>query len=143
LHPARQSAERGVRDGVQADAADRLVDEAAIVGPQAPDEATRGHAPGTDHLANGCRRISPGLRALGEVPESVSIREAMGRLAVQERGARTGSFEPEEDAHERRLAAAVRTCNGDELAFAEREIDVLELVLPGPVPERHVAQLDG
>jgi hypothetical protein len=141
LHPARESAERGVRDGAQADAADRLVDEAAIVGPQAPDEASRGQAPGTDHLANGCRRISPRLRALGEVPESVSIREAVGRLAVQERRARIGSFEPEEDAHERRLAAAVGACEGDELALTERKVDVLEHVLPGPVPERDITQL--
>ena len=73
----------------------------------------------------------------------MSIREAVGRLAVQERRARTGSFEPEEDAHERRLAAAVGACDGDELAFAECEVDVLEHVLTGPVPERDVAQLDG
>jgi hypothetical protein len=143
LHPARQRAERSVCDCVQADAADRLVDEATIVGPQAPDETGRGQTPGADHLANGCRRISPDLRPLSEIPEPLATREAVGRLAVQERRAGARPFEAEEDAHERRLASSVRTRDGNELAFPEREVDILEHMLAGPVPEGHGSQLDG
>ena len=59
----------------------------------------------------------------------------MRRLAVQQRRPSRRSLETEHDADERRLAAAVRTGDGDELALAEREIDVLEHVLSGPVAE--------
>ena len=67
----------------------------------------------------------------------------MGRLAEEERSARRRPLEPEQDSDERRLAAAVRARDGDELALAQLEIDVLEHALAGPVPERDAAELYG
>ena len=60
----------------------------------------------------------------------------MGGLAEEERRPLARALEPEHDPHERRLAAAVRAGDGDELALAECEVDVLEHALARPVPER-------
>jgi hypothetical protein len=51
-------------------------------------------------------------------------------------------LQPEDDAYERRLAAAVRARDGDELALADPEVDVFEDALTGPVAERDPFELD-
>ena len=127
---------------LQPDPSDRLGDEQMVVGPKPPDDPPRGHAPSSDDLANGRRCVSPGLRALSEIPERVPAREAVGRLAVQECNALARSLEPEEDPHERRLTASVRAGDRDELALAEREVDSLEHALPGPIAEGDASELD-
>jgi hypothetical protein len=63
-------------------------------------------------------------------------------LAEEECGAFRRPFEPEDDPHERRLAAAVRARDGDELALADAEVDVFEDALSGPVTERDALELD-
>jgi hypothetical protein len=64
------------------------------------------------------------------------------RLAVQQRRAFGGALEAERDAHERGLPAAVRACDGDELALAETEIDLLEDPLARPIAERDARELN-
>ncbi len=142
LHSARERADRRVGDVLEADAADRLGDEPAIVCVEPADEPARRHPPGADDLANGRRRVASDLRALREVPERPAAREAVRRLAVEVRRSRGRPLEPEKDAHERRLAATVRPGDGDELSFAEREVDVLENGLARPVSERDASELD-
>ena len=64
-------------------------------------------------------------------------------LAEQARGAQGRALEPERHAEERRLAAAVRAGNGDELARLDREVDVAEHRRPAGVGERDAAERDG
>jgi hypothetical protein len=64
------------------------------------------------------------------------------RLAEEQRGTCGRPLEAEQDAHQRRLAAAVRSGDGDELALAQLEIDVLEDALTRPVAEGHPCEQD-
>src|SRR5262249_44729369 len=89
------------------------------------------------------RRIAAGLRALREVAKEAPPREAMSRLAEEERRSVGRPLEAEDDPHERRLAPAVRAGDSDELANAEPKVDVFEHALSGPVAERHPGDLDG
>jgi hypothetical protein len=65
-----------------------------------------------------------------------------GRLAEQERLPRRRPLEPEHEPHQRRLAAAVRTCDSDELALLDLEVDPVEHERPAAVPELGFAQLN-
>ena len=64
------------------------------------------------------------------------------RLAEEERLARRRPLETEHEAHQRRLAAAVRAGDRDELACFDSEVHVREHGAATVVGERDVAQLD-
>ena len=64
------------------------------------------------------------------------------RLAEHAHGALARALEPEHEPQQRRLAAAVRPRDRDELARRDRERDVLEHADPGPVAERDAVELD-
>ena len=65
-----------------------------------------------------------------------------GGLAEHAHGALARALEPEHEPQQRRLAAAVRPCDRDELARRDRERDVLEHADAGPVAERDAVELD-
>ena len=75
-----------------------------------------------DDLAHGRGRVDPELRALGEVAERGAAREPRRRLAEEERVARRRPLEPERQPHQRRLAAAVRAGDRDELPGLDGEV---------------------
>ncbi len=65
------------------------------------------------------------------------------RLAEDAHGAGSRPLEPEDQPQERRLAAAVRAGDRDELPRRDLEGDVLQHRDARPVGERDVAELDG
>ena len=69
---------------------------------------------------------SPTGGALGQVADPRRRRDLPGRRPKTRDAARLGSLEPEHQPQQRRLAAAVRPGDADELAGAELERDVLE-----------------
>ena len=71
----------------------------------------------------------PSVRALREVAERRAAREAVRRLAEEQHRARRRPLEPEHEPQQRRLAAAVRAGDRDELALLDREVDVREHAL--------------
>ncbi len=141
LHPARQRAKRRIGDRGETDALDRLGDEGSVLTTRAPDDPFPRDAPRGHDFANRRRRVAPGARALREIAERASTRVAVRRL--DEEKCRTGrrALEAEQDADERGLPSAVGPRNGDELALAEAQVDVLEHTLPRPVAERDAGEL--
>ena len=124
-------------------AIDRGRDERAVVGAQAPEgtaprDASRGH-----DLLHGHRRLDSELRTLGEIADAVALAEAAGGLAEERCRSRLRLLEPEQDAQQRRLAAAVRAGHRDELALVDGEVDVAKHRRPARIGEAHALQLGG
>ena len=142
LLAARERAQRHVGALGQPDPLDRLGDDRAVAAAQRAEQAAGREPARGDDLAHGRRRVDAELRALGEVAERGAAREPRRRLAEEERLARRRPLEPERQPHQRRLAAAVRTGDRDELARLDGELDVLEHRPAAVVGERDVAQLD-
>ena len=142
LHSARERAHRHLRDGGQSDALDRLGDEPRILPARAPDDPSTGDTARGHDLADRGRRVTAGRRALGEVSERAPSRVPVRRLAEEKCRAGRRPLEAEQDADERRLAAAVGTRYGDELSLSQAEIHVLEHVLARPIAERDALELD-
>ena len=126
----------------QPDPLDRLGDDGAVAAAQRAEQPAGREPAGGDDLAHGRRRVDPELRALGEVAERRAAGEPRRRLAEEEGLARRRPLEAEREAHQRRLAAAVRSGDRDELARLDGEVHVLEHGTASVVGERDVAQLD-
>ena len=142
LLAARQRAQRDVGAVAEPDPLDRLGDDGAVAPAQRSEQAA-GSQPARGHdLAHRRGRVDAELRALGEVAERGATREPRRRLAEEESLARRWTLEPERQPHQRRLAAAVRPCDRNELARLDGEADVLDDRLTAVVGERDVAELD-
>ena len=138
-----ESVRSGDRDPVgQADSRHRVVDELTIGAAQRPEQAAAGEAARRDDLAHRRRRLAAEVRALRHVPDLGAPPATARRVAEQTRRPAVRLLEPEREAEQRRLAAAVRPGDGDELAVLDREVDVLQHEAAGAVAERDVAQLD-
>ena len=118
---------------------DRLVDERAIAAPEEPSR----HQAALDDLANRDGCVDAELGSLREVANPSSSFELVCRFSEEERLASSRLLEPDGDAQKRRLAAAVRPCDGDELAGLDLEVDVVQYLGPTRVREADVTQLDG
>ena len=122
LLAARERAHREVGAVGQSDALDRLGDDGAVAAAQRAEQPTGREPAGGDDLAHRRRSVDPELRALGEVAEGRAAGESRRGLAEEERLARRRPLEPERKAHQRRLAAAVRPGDRDELARFDGEV---------------------
>ncbi len=142
LHAAGERPDGNICLSRQTDALDRLGDELAITPAHRPEQAAR-QPTGGDDLAYRRRSVTAELGALREVPEGAPSREAVCRLAIESRSPLGRALEPEQNSDERRLAAAVRPGDRDELSFPEHEIDFLEDPLSRPVAERDAGELGG
>jgi hypothetical protein len=142
LLAAGEPAQRRVRAVSEADALDRLVDDRTVAPPQRPQQAPRREPPRGDDLADGGGRARPERRALRQVAERRTSREAMRRLAEEQGGTGRRPLEAEHEPDERRLAAAVGSGDGHELARLDGDAHVLEHGRRGRVGERDVAELD-
>ena len=91
LLAAGQSGDRLVCLRGQADAADRRVDGAAIVGRQRPEQPPAGDAAGGDDLADGGRGLDPEVGALREVGEIPMPGGRPDRLAEHPDGCRAAA----------------------------------------------------
>ena len=118
-------------------------DELAVAPPQRAEKPAGGEPARGHDLADRRRRVPAELGPLREVAERPPPRGAVRRLAEEERAPQRRPLEAEDEPHERRLAAAVRAGDRDELALADPERDVLEHALARPVAERDAVELDG
>ena len=109
----------------EADALDRLGDGVAVVAAEAA-ERTQRRAARLDHLAHGRRRVRADARALGEVADPRAVAERRGRLAEEQHASARRPLEPEREPQQRRLAAAVRAGDRDELAVLDAQVDAGE-----------------
>jgi hypothetical protein len=71
------------------------------------------------------------------------LRQVADVVDVELDAARGRVLEPDDQAHQSRLAAAVRSCDGDELASLHVEIDVPQHGRRVAVGERHALQTKG
>jgi hypothetical protein len=125
------------------DALDRVGDGRPLVAAERPEDAARWEAAGRDDLANGRGGVEGEGRALLEIADSAACARPGGRLAEEERLAVAWTLEPEHEPHQRRLAAAVRSRDRDELALRDLEADPFEDGGAAAVAEADVAELDG
>ena len=102
----------------------------------APSDAPRGH-----DLLHGHGRVDPQLRTLGEVADPVALSQPAGGLTEERCRSRLRLLEAEQDAEQRRLAAAVRAGHGDELALVDGQADVAEHRRPAWVGEGDALEL--
>ena len=79
---------------------------------------------------------------LGQVPEPRAIAEAVGRLPEEAHLAAGRPLQTEREPEQRRLPAAVRACERDELPGLDLEIDIEKDRLPREVAELDVRELD-
>ena len=110
--------------------------------PEASYDRMTGRTAGRDHLAHGHRRIDPELRALREVADRGAMRGAGRGLAEEAGRAGLRAFEAEHDPKQGGLAAAVRSCNRDEFALLDLEIDLVQDARTARVGEAGVLELD-
>jgi hypothetical protein len=139
---AREAAERHARLLGEADSGDRLVDTVAVVSAEGAEQAGRADASGGDDLGDRRGRVHGQLRPLGQVAELLPLRRAVGRLAEEQDPPAARPLEAEQQPQQRRLAAAVRAGDGDELAPLDHQVDVLEDGPAAGVGERHALKLD-
>ena len=102
----------------QADAFDRRADGRPVDARETSCDAAPGDATRRHELPNGGGRVDLDDGALGEIAEPLPFAEGVRRLVEESTFARGGPLEAEGEAHECRLASAVRTCDADELAGA-------------------------
>ena len=138
LLAAGERLQRGVGALGEPDARDRLVDDRAVAPAQGPEQPTRGEPSGRHHLAHGRGRLGSELAPLRQVAERAPPREGMGGLAEEERVPGERALEPEREPDQRRLAAAVRARDGDELALLDPQVDVVQDGRAVPVGERRL-----
>jgi hypothetical protein len=139
LLPSREPAQDRPSLAREVDSFDRLVDDGAIT---ATEEPARNEA-ASDDFADRHRRVDAELCPLREVSDPSSARELGCRLPEQERLAPPRLLEADRDTQERRLAAAVRPGDGDELSGLDLEVDIVQDLGPTGVGEADVRQLDG
>ena len=106
----------------------------AVGVPERPDQTRPRRTSRRDELVDGQRRVDAGLRALGEVGEPVRR---------DEHPAGDGLLQPEDEAKQRRLAAAVRPGDRDELAALDGELHVTQHGRTVPVGKRHMLEANG
>ena len=142
LHPAGERPQRRIRPILEPDGLDRARDGIAVGAPQRPPDARRGEPPGGDDLPHRHRRLAEEPRPLWQVADAAAAATLAGRLAEHAHRARARALEPEHEPEQRRLAAAVRAGDRNELARRDRERDILEHADAGPVAERDAVELD-
>ena len=91
-----------------------------------PEQAPPGDAAGGDDLADRGRRLDTQLRPLGQVGDEPATRSDRDGPPEEADGAGLRPARARRSAAERRLAAAVRPGNRDELALGDLQVDVLE-----------------
>ena len=101
----------------QADPVDRLLDGLAVGGAQRPEQARARSASRRDELADRDRSVDSRLRPLREIADLTHHQLDAPRARL---------FQPDDDPDERRLAAAVRSRDRDELAAFDLEVDVAQ-----------------
>jgi hypothetical protein len=138
LLPARETAQDRPGLARKADALDGLGDDRAFT---ATDQAARDTAT-LDDLTDRGGRVDAELSPLGEVSDLPSASELACWLAEEQCLAPRRVLEPDGNAQEGRLAAAVRAGDGHELASFDLEIDVVEDLGPTRVGEAHVTEID-
>ena len=143
LRAAREGRERRVGELRQAHVGDRLGHDRAVARAQRADKAALREPARGDDLADRDRALRPHPRALGHVAERRTAGEPVRRLPEQLGGTGLRPCQPEREANERRLAAAVGTGDRHELAFANREVDVRHDWLAGQVAEGDPRELQG
>ena len=114
--PAPQFRER---DGAQ-----RVVDGIAVRGAGPSPPTPSGEPPGAHHFLDGRRQVRWQLGPLRYVADAIAVLEAAGFLAEHRNAPRARSQQAEQDAQQRRLAAAVRADQRRELALVDPERDV-------------------
>jgi hypothetical protein len=125
----------------EANPLDRFFDEHPVPATESSQKPSR-HASAFDDFANGRRCIDAELSPLRQVSDSRSACSVRRRLAEEERLAFRRVLEPDGDAEERRLAAAVRAGEGDELAGLDLELDIVQDLGSTRVGEADVTQLE-
>ena len=143
LHPSRQRPNRRICNVTEPHALDSLGHELPIPTPQGTEEPSSREAAGGNHFAHRRRSVPAKLRALREIPERAAPREAMGGLAIERRGSFRRTLEAEHDPDEGRLPAPVGSCDRDELAFGDAQVDPFENVVARSVGEGDTFELDG
>jgi hypothetical protein len=133
LLSTRQGREAPVGLGEQANAVDGTADGVAVVASERPDEPSARDPARRDELAHRQRRVDAGDRTLREIPEV---------LRVELHSTRHRFLETEDESQQRRLAAAVRSRDRDELASTDLEGDIAENERAVPVGERDVVESD-
>jgi hypothetical protein len=126
LLTAGEPGERPVGDLREPDPADRLVHVRPVVPPEAPEQPRARQSSGRHDLANGRRRVEPQLSTLRQVAERVPAPEPVDWLAEESSLAAGRALEAEHEPEERRLAAAVRPRDRDELSARHLEVEALE-----------------
>ena len=139
--PPGEPRQRPRRERGQPDAIERERDRLAVLTLQTP-EQTKWCPPRLDNLTHGHRRVQPELGALREIPDAGALAERSYRFAEQRHLAARGSLEPKREPEERRLAAAVRAGDRDELAGGDLQLDVVEHRRPLRIGEVDVVELD-
>ena len=118
-------------------------DRVAVLGSERPEQAPPGDASGGDDLADRGGRLDTQLRPLGQVGDEPATTSDRDGPLEEADGAGLRPAEPDDQPRERRLAAAVRPGNRDELALGDLQVDVLEHRPPGVVPEGDPVEFDG
>jgi len=81
---------------------------------------------GVRDLADRDRHRLGGAGPLGDIADSLAVVELVGRLAEQAGASLVGPEQPEHELHQRRLAEAVGTDEGDVLVGVDPQGDVLD-----------------
>ena len=142
LLAAREPVQRALRKLRQSDALEGGVDGLTVGALQPADQAER-CAPRLDDLAHRRRCVHTHLRALREVADAPAVGERPSRLAEQPHLTARRALEAEREPEQRRLAAAVRAGDRDELAGLDAQRDVVEHARALRVREVDVLELEG
>ena len=125
---------------VEPDAGDGAGDDVTIRPPQRPEHAARRQATGRHHLANGGRCVPAEERPLRQVSDPRPATPA--RCTAEDvHGALEWTLQPEDESEERRLAAAVRAGDGDELTCGDAQRDGVQNADAVAIGERDAVEL--
>jgi hypothetical protein len=140
--PAGKLFEDGAGLVREPDASNRLVDTLAIAAPELTDQPAPWHPSGLHDLSDADRSIDSELGSLREIADSRAPAESGCRLAEEQCLTAQRLLQPDGDAQQRCLPAAVRPGDRDELTRFDDEIDLVENLGPAGVAEADIAELD-
>jgi hypothetical protein len=141
LLPAREVRDRHPRLLAEPYALDGLLDDRSVTPAEWADEPSGREPSRGDDFPHSRRSVCPQLRALSEVAERRSAGKAACFLAEKPRRARSRALQTEDEPDERRLPAAVRTGDRNELAGLNAQIDGPKHLMPRVVGEGNAFEL--